>query len=123
MTTSITFDSLVLTLSGSVANFPDGYPTVLNTPTVVYNTPSRTGGIPVTDSQNTVKFSASYSIFGGRSQYDSIKAKESVLGTLEIVDSSGTTTINNVILRAVSMPSQRASTFRCSLEFELISAS
>jgi len=116
MTILITFDGLDLTASGSMVNFPSGYPTVLNKPSQVLNTPSRATAIILQDQDNSAPFTGNYSIFGTRTQYDSIKAKEGTLGTLVV----GTDTIQNVYLRAVSQPAERGGTFSCSLAFELV---
>ena len=119
MTTKITFDTLELTLSGSMANFPNGYPIVLNRPSTVYDSNARIGGIIVTDQLNSAPFTATYTIFGGRTQYDSIKAKEGATGILEIDVDSIIDTIPNVSLLAVSGPSQRGSVITCTLLFNL----
>ncbi len=121
MTTSVTFDGVTLTGSGSVVNFSGGIETVLDIPSSTINSDSRVGAISINSSGNSVSMSASYTILtGGRAEFLLIKAKQSVIGELELIGLSGTTTINNVKLLKVSKASPLgAGALRCSLIFEL----
>jgi hypothetical protein len=119
MTTSITFDGVTLTNSGSMVNFPNGYPTVLNKPSVVFDSNARTGGIVITDNEGSASFTGSYSIFGGRSEYNTIKAKEGTVGQLVITIDAVPTTINNVALLSVSGAVTRGPVITCQLAFNL----
>ena len=101
------FDAVILDGNCSVVNFPQGFPTVLNVPSTVINTPSRAGAIVITDVVNSVPFTGTYTIpfgllpAGQRTEYGLIKAKEGTIGDLI----NGATTINNVLLKSVSVPS------------------
>ena len=121
MTTSVTFDGVTLTGSGSVVNFSGGIETVLDIPSSTINSDSRVGAISINSSGNSVSMSASYTILtGGRTEFLLIKAKQTVIGQLELIGLSGTTTIQNVKLLKVSKASPLGGgALRCSLLFEL----
>lgn len=117
------FDAVILDDNCSVVNFSQGFPTVMNIPSSVINTPSRVGAIVVTDVANSVPFSGTYTIpfgilpGGQRTEYGLLKAKEGVIGQLI----NGLTTIDNVLLKSVSVPSPIGGTgaLSANLVFEL----
>jgi hypothetical protein len=115
------FDGVTLRGTGSIVNFGGSQPpSVLNLPVAVINSNSRTTPIVIKDGENSVPFAGTYRIFtGGKAEYDLIKAKEGVTGTLI----NGSQTINNVLLRAVSIYSSLGSTgISCQLSFEYLGA-
>ena len=122
MTTTVTFDGVDLTGTGSMVNFPSGYATVMDIPTSTINTPSRSGAISINSSPNSVSMPASYTILsGGRTEYLIIRHKQSVIGDLVITVGVVVTTIEQVKLRSVSKAAPLGGgAIQCSLLFELL---
>ena len=87
---AITFDGITLDGTDSMTNFAQGYPTVLDIPSRVINSPSRVGGIVILDTASSVPFQATYQILSGadhsnsqRTEYNVIKAKQGTTGSWE----------------------------------------
>lgn len=123
---AISFDGVLLDGTGSMANFSSGYPKVMDLPARVTNSPSRPFGIVLLSTDQSVPFTATYLITNGvdhsgstRTEYDVIKAKQGVIGTL-IVDSDS---IDNIALKMVSLPAMANGMIRCTLSFELVEIS
>ena len=113
------FDGVNLKGSGSIVNFGGSQPpSVLDIPVSIINSNSRDTPIVLKDGSNSVPFAGSYRILtGGIAEYNLIKAKQGTTGTLI----NGTQTVNNVTLRAVSLPASLGSTgITCSLSFEFL---
>jgi len=125
MTTQITFNAVDLTADGSMVNFPNGYPKVLDSIAVVYDSNARDYPIIVTDSENSVPFTGTWTIFGAssssvRTKYDAIKALQATVGDLVITKDTVQVAGVSVLLRQVSLPSFRGSVATCTLDFVLV---
>ncbi len=125
MTTTIKFDTLVLTGNGNMVNFGGGFATVLNKPISIINTPSRSSAIVIGDELNSAGFTGVYTIIGGtqRTIYNSIKGLELPTPKTLIFNEGEVNeiSIDNVVLRAVSLPQELGGgALSCSLSFEKV---
>lgn len=117
MTVAITFDALTLTNTGSMVNFGN-FPRAMSNPSTVYNSNARSTPIFVTNDNDDSPppFTGSYTILtGGLTEYDAIKAKEAVIGTLV----RGSETLTTVLLQSVSSPNLSGGVVTCTLTFVL----
>ena len=112
------FDGTILDGTGSIVNFPNLPPEVLDVPSQVINSNARDSGILIIDGKQSAPFSGVYTILtGGNTEYALIKAKEGTVGVLV----NNTQTINNVALLTVSKAQQLGNgALRCNLTFELM---
>ena len=124
MTTAITYtdgtDTATFTNGGSMLNFPNGYPVVLNTMATVIDTNAREVGVVVVDGASSAPFSGTYTIFGGRSEYATIKALEGTVGTLTITIDAVPTAITGVALLMVSGAVTQGGVITCTLNFSKV---
>jgi len=114
------FDGVTLDGTGSIVNFSNLPPSVLDIPVQIINSNSRTTPIKITDGENSVPFAGRYQILsGGSAEYATIKAKQGTTGTLV----NNSQTVTNVTLKSVSLPQNLGGgALRCQLSVEYLGA-